>query len=52
MYFEVLCSYLHRDSVYRVSILHIRQFDPGRVVDKMYCSDISRVSGLNQLTIP
>ena len=42
----------HRDSVYRVSILHIRQFDPDRVVVKMYCSDIARVSGSNQLTIP
>ena len=49
---EVLCSNYIGTVYIVVSILHIRQFDPDRVVVKMYCSDIARVSGLNQLTIP
>ena len=52
VYFEVLCVAIYIGTVYIVvSILHIRQFDLDRVVVKMY-SDISRVSSLNQLTIP
>ena len=30
----------------------LQTVDPDRVVDQTYCSDISRVSGLNQLNIP